>query len=151
MLFEIAFRISDVLYIERKQISIEDSRIKLIVKSKGDRIITAFLSKDTSKRLADWINSNKIKKGRVFNLGYDAFEANLKKYGREILDRDISSHFGKVSRAMYEFGTRGTDVRKVQQILHHKDINTTLIYLQESGLDSKKEMKEREKDMIWGN
>lgn len=150
IMFETAYRISPVLHLERSHISIEGGRIKLIVKEKGDRIITAYLSKDTSRKLANWINNNQIKKGLIFNVGYKIFEPNLKKYGQDILNRDISTHFGKVSRAMYEFGERETDVRKVQQILHHKDIKTTLVYLQESGLDSKKEIEAREKDLMWG-
>ena len=145
-----ALRGNEVLSIRRKSIKMVEDRMRISVVGKGKKRITFFLSKKLTKELIPYVNMmcKGKKDAKIFTMSYQIFQLKLKKYGKEILDKDISTHTVKHTRSQYEFD-RNTPLLKVKDILHHSSIKTTLIYRSEAGTDSKKLVEEREKEMGW--
>lgn len=148
IMFETGLRISPVLGLTRDNIGVEDGRIKLVVKEKGGAIITTYLTKDTSKVLADYYNQYP-NSNKVFNISYQTFEKHLKKYSKGILGFPITTHWMKHQKSDYMTNVLGKNIYEVQRGLHHKRVSTTLTYFDQSGADSKKHVQDLEDDMKW--
>ncbi len=143
-----ALRGSEVLSLKRKSISVVDKRMRLSIVGKGNKRITIFLPMDLSKELVPYINEvcQGDKNKKLFDMAYITFYMRLRGFGKEILNKSISTHTVKHTRSQFEFN-RGTPLDQIKEILHHEDIKTTLKYKSEVGIDSRKAVEERENEL----
>jgi len=148
ILFWGALRIEECLSLKRKNFEKIGDRFKISGIGKGSKIFSVFIPKDLSKKLAVYINNKCVfnQESDLFDVQYYTFRVEIKKFGKEILGKDITSHTFKHTRSQFEFN-RGTPLDQIKEILHHSNINTTLIYKSESGIDSRKVIEERESEI----
>jgi integrase len=128
IMFESAIRANAIIYMKRENISIigtdQDKKVKIGINDKG-RNVYAVLSTKTSKELANFYNNSKVKRGRLFTHSYHLFEEHFKKAGIKTLDRPITSHYIKHTRAEFEKFVMKRQPQEIKEILHHLNISTT--------------------------
>ena len=156
-LFNSAFRIEEALGILTTNLYKENSSyfVKIHEKGKAKGVLTEVaISEKTYNMLMDYVNIKKVPSDFLFsstgrnnkfsrrkfnnNIKDLASYVDLKYKGYKIEDKEInisktvennSSHFLRHSKAVYLLNHEKEDVVTVQKVLRHKNINSTLIYL----------------------
>ncbi len=140
--YETGLRVGSLLGLRIENISYDESThaMKVTVLEKGGIILTRYVSK-FSQKLVERLMGGKTT-GLLIKIPFKDKDGwvwrQLKKLAREV--PAFSSHWVRVSRGIHLFD-RGHDPLTIKNIFAHKDWNTTFIYLQESGVDSKRLMK----------
>ncbi len=140
--YETGLRVGSLLGLRIENISYDESThaMKVTVLEKGGIILTRYVSK-FSQKLVERLMCGKTT-GLLIRIPFKDKDGwvwrQLKKLAREV--PAFSSHWVRVSRGIHLFD-RGHDPLTIKNIFAHKDWNTTFIYLQESGVDSKRLMK----------
>jgi integrase len=147
LMFWGAFRINEVLKLKKGNLKQIEKRIRITVKGKGDKKLVVFMPENVSKELI--IYTNKIcgtdRSKKLFEISYEHFDYILRKVSKEAIGYPVTSHeVGKHSRGHWELIEQKTPLNRIQKILHHSNITTTLRYLSDSGVESKEIIKERE-------
>jgi site-specific recombinase XerD len=96
----------------------------------GPRINTCgtALAAKTLVQLQAYIDANKIEnEAPIFPITQQWVRAIINKYGA-LLDRNIHPHTFRQSFAINSV-RHGVDIRRLQQVLDHSNINTTAVYL----------------------
>jgi len=141
--YDTAFRISDVLKLRYENIELDDDgMVSVIVKEKKTgKLRTLYITKDTAYILAKYIKiMGKTPDSKLFTTDKSHYNRKLQKVGANIGYPKISSHWVRSSRAVHLL-KKGYDIISVKNLLAHKDISTTQLYVLDAGIDSKKLMK----------
>lgn len=140
--YETGLRIGSLLGLRIENVSYDESThaMKVTVLEKGGMILTRYVSK-FSQQLVEQLMRGRTT-GLLIQIPFkhkDAwFWRQLKKLAREV--PSFSSHWTRVSRGIHLFD-RGHDPLTIKNLFAHKYWDTTFIYLQEAGTESKKLMK----------
>jgi integrase/recombinase XerD len=127
-LWRTGVRASELLNI--RPIDIEyKNKVVNIVKAKGGKQRRVPLDSDTLKMLSEYIFTQKLQEDRpIFGITRRHVGRLLKKYGHSI-GADIHPHTLRHSYAIHLVRS-GMDLRRVQLLLGHSNLNTTQVYLQ---------------------
>ena len=128
----------------------DDGDHKIIIREKGSRFRTLYISPVVAGFLQEFITSNEIKESVFLCLGkspatrYYNYERVLRDVSAKFFEergekRHISSHVFRRSKAAWLL-QNGYNIVDIQQLLGHKNIQTTSIYLSGAGLTSKRIM-----------
>jgi integrase/recombinase XerD len=99
-----------------------------ILKAKGNKQRRVPLAAKTLVQLLAYIDDNEIAaEAPIFPITQQWVRAIINKYGA-LIDRDIHPHTFRHSFAINSV-RHGVDIRRLQQVLGHSNINTTTIYL----------------------
>lgn len=125
-LFFTGLRVEEVISLEKKNIDFEKGIIRVVnTKGKVDREVP-FLDEKLQKDLEKY--SNRMAQEKLFDFSYYQIWYNLKKLTKDIQwTKKIHPHFFRISFAQYCLSLNMNPII-IQQLLGHKDMNTTLIY-----------------------
>jgi len=128
VLYRTGVRVSELVNIRPKDIEAHNQVIN-IVKAKGTKQRRVYLDTETLRVLADYISDTKTPNdGPVFGLQRVQIFNIVKKYGR-IMGLDVHPHTLRHSYAI-NWVRQNQDIRRLQLVLGHSNLNTTQTYLQ---------------------
>lgn len=136
LMYSSGLRVSELVNLKKSEINLPEKLLKIIGKGKKERIIP--IGDYAMEYVLKYINTNKIKgfstskylflnqKGEVITRQY--FFKQIKKYAKQVgIEKDISPHTLRHSFATHLL-ENGADLRLVQDLLGHTNIETTQIY-----------------------
>ena len=105
---------------------------------KGRKPRTVYFQQSTSGLLKKYLEENKIinPNTTVFSIKPITVWYNLKKYGKELLSRDLHPHMLRHSRLQH-MADEGVDSFSIKSYAGHSDIGTTQIYVKSSKFQGK--------------
>ncbi|MGB8312337.1 MAG: tyrosine-type recombinase/integrase [Halobacteriota archaeon] len=128
ILWRTSIRVSELLSIRPQDLEPHNQVIS-ITKAKGNKQRRVMLDPETLDHLSEYILRHIIPEFRpVFALSSVQVWNIVKKYGR-MINVDIHPHTLRHSFAIHLVRS-GLDLRRVQQLLGHSNLNTTQVYLQ---------------------
>jgi integrase/recombinase XerD len=128
ILWRTGTRVSELLSIRPHDLE-PHNQVVNIVKAKGSKQRRVMLDPETLDLLSEYISTHNIPEFQpVFTLSSVQVWNIAKKYGRKI-NVDIHPHTFRHSFAIHLVRS-GLDLRRVQQLLGHSNLNTTQVYLQ---------------------
>jgi len=128
VLYRTGVRVSELVNIHPKDIE-RDNQVINIVKAKGDKQRRVYLDSGTLDMLAKYISDTKLlddcpvfglQRVQIFNI--------VRKYGR-IIGVNVHPHTLRHSYAI-NWVRQNQDIRRLQLVLGHSNLNTTQTYLQ---------------------
>ena len=128
VLYRTGVRVSELVNIRPKDIE-RDNQVINIVKAKGDKQRRVYLDIETLDILANYIHDRKLcddcpvfglRRAQIFNI--------VKKYGR-IIGVEVHPHSLRHAYAI-NWVRQNQDIRRLQLVLGHSNLNTTQTYLQ---------------------
>ena len=136
MLYDTGARISEILNIKLKDLDLKTTEIFVI--GKGGKPRTVYFQKSTKKLLKTYLKEQNLTNPNdlVFTIKPVTAWYNLKKYGREILKRDLRPHMLRHSRLQH-LADDGVDSFLIKSYAGHSDISTTQIYVKSSKFQGK--------------
>jgi len=128
ILWRTGIRVSELLSIRPQDLE-PHNQVVNITKAKGNKQRRVMLDPETLDRLSEYILQQNIPEFQpVFTLSSVQVWNIVKKYGR-MINVDIHPHTFRHSFAIHLVRS-GLDLRRVQQLLGHSNLNTTQVYLQ---------------------
>lgn len=136
LLYDTAARISEITNLVVKDVDLETREIQVMGKGRKPR--TVYFQQSTVDLLKGWLIENEIASPnvRVFDITPGAVWYNLKKYGRELLSRELHPHMLRHSRLQH-MADEGIDSFSIKSYAGHGDIGTTQIYVKASKFQGK--------------
>ena len=128
VMYRTGVRVSELVNIRPKDIEM-DNQVINIVKAKGDKQRRVYLDIETLDILANYVSDRNIpydcpvfglQRVQIFNI--------VKKYGR-IMGLEVHPHTLRHSYAI-NWVRQNQDIRRLQLVLGHSNLNTTQTYLQ---------------------
>jgi integrase/recombinase XerD len=127
ILWRTGIRVDELLHIRPVDLEHHTSMVR-IIKAKSNKQRRVFLAAKTLVQLQAYIDANKIEnEAPMFPITQQWVRAIVNKYGA-LIDRDIHPHTFRHSFAINSV-RHGVDIRRLQQVLGHTNINTTAVYL----------------------
>lgn len=136
LMYSSGLRVSELVNLKKSEINIPEKMLKIVGKGKKERIIP--IGDYAMEFVLKYINTNGIKgfnsskylflnnRGQVISRQY--FFKQIKKYAQKAdINKDISPHTLRHSFATHLL-ENGADLRLVQDLLGHSNIETTQIY-----------------------
>ena len=121
-------RVSELLNIKPSDLEIHNQVVN-ITKAKGNKQLRVLLDDETLKLLSEYISMKNIPEDRhIFSIKRCQVHTIVKEYGK-MVGVDIHPHTFRHSFAIHLVRS-GLDLRRVQQLLGHSNLNTTQVYLQ---------------------
>ena len=142
-----AYRSNEVLKLRKENLKEIRGKIRITVIGKNKKKLVSFIPTDISKEIITYTNKvcGKDRKRLLFDMTYEHFDYMLRKVSKEAIGIQATSHdLGKKTRAHWELIENKTPLNRIQKILHHSDISTSLRYLSDAGVDSEAMIEERE-------
>jgi integrase/recombinase XerD len=128
VLWRTGVRVSELLHIRPRDIEFYNHVIN-ITKAKGGKQRRVLLDYETTNMLSNYVLSQKLRDDEpIFGVQRVQVFRIVKKYG-SMLDLDVHPHTLRHSYAIHLVRS-GMDLRRVQLLLGHSNLNTTQIYLQ---------------------
>jgi integrase/recombinase XerD len=128
ILWRTGIRVSELLSIRPQDLE-PHNQVVNITKAKGNKQRRVMLDPETLDLLSEYISIHNIPESQpVFTLSSVQVWNIVKKYGR-MINVDIHPHTFRHSFAIHLVRS-GLDLRRVQQLLGHSNLNTTQVYLQ---------------------
>ena len=128
ILWRTGCRVSELLNITASDIEFNNQVVN-ITKAKGGKQRRALLDKETLKLLSAYISSPNIPEDQsIFGIKRCQVHTLVKKYGR-MIGVEVHPHTFRHSFAIH-LVRNGMDLRRVQLLLGHSNLNTTQVYLQ---------------------
>ena len=128
VLWRTGARVSELLNITPQDIEFHNQVVN-ITKAKGGKQRRVLLDEETLKLLSEYISSPNIPEDRhIFSIKRCQVHTIVKRYGK-MIGVDIHPHTFRHSFAIHLVRS-GLDLRRVQQLLGHSNLNTTQVYLQ---------------------
>ncbi len=136
VLYDTGARVSEITNLTLKDIDLDTNEIHVLGKGRKPR--TVYVNKSTSELLKGYINDQKIlsPNSLVFMISPMTVWYNLKKYGKELLNRDLHPHMLRHSRLQH-MADEGVDSFSIKSYAGHADIGTTQIYVKSSKYQGK--------------
>jgi integrase/recombinase XerD len=128
ILWRTGIRVDELLHILPCDLEHHTSMVR-IIKAKGNKQRRVPLAAKTLVQLQAYIDDNEIAaEAPIFPITQQWVRAIINKYGA-LIDRNIHPHTFRHSFAINSV-RHGVDIRRLQQVLGHSNINTTAVYLQ---------------------
>ena len=128
ILWRTGVRVSELLSIRPHDLE-PHNQVVNITKAKGNKQRRVMLDQETLALLSEYISTHNIQEFQpVFTLSSVQVWNIVKKYGR-MINVDVHPHTFRHSFAIHLVRS-GLDLRRVQQLLGHSNLNTTQVYLQ---------------------
>ena len=128
VLWRTGIRVSELLSIRPQDLG-PHNQVVNITKAKGNKQRRVMLDPETLDHLSEYISTHTIPEFQpIFALSSVQVWNIVKKYGR-MINVDIHPHTFRHSFAIHLVRS-GLDLRRVQQLLGHSNLNTTQVYLQ---------------------
>lgn len=136
LLYDTAGRISEIMNIKLKDIDFKTREVEVMGKGRKPR--TVYIQQSSANMLREYLDENKIINPNmpVFNIKPITVWYNLKKYGKELLSRDLHPHMLRHSRLQH-MADEGVDSFAIKSYAGHSDISTTQIYVKSSKFQGK--------------
>jgi len=127
LLWRTGIRVDELLHIRPIDLEHHTSMVR-IIKAKGGKQRRVPLSAETLVQLQAYIDTHKIaNEDPIFPITQQWVRAIINKYGA-LIDRNLHPHTFRHSFAINSV-RHGVDIRRLQQVLGHTNINTTAVYL----------------------
>jgi len=127
VMYRTGVRVSELVNIRPKDIE-RDNQVINIVKAKGDKQRRVYLDTETLDMLANYISDRKISDDYpVFGLRRVQIFNVVRKYGR-IMGLEVHPHTLRHSYAI-NWVRQNQDIRRLQLVLGHANLNNTQTYL----------------------
>ena len=121
-------RVNELLHIRPGDLEYHTNRVR-ILKANGDKQRRVPLEAEPLAELQAYIEANNIgEEAPIFLITQQWVRAIINKYGA-LIDRNIHPHTYRHSFAINTV-RHGVDIRRLQQVLGHSNINITAVYLQ---------------------
>lgn len=135
-LYDTGARVSEMTNLKLKDIDLKTREVQLMGKGKKPR--TVFIQETTAKLLEEHIKEKNIlaPHDSLFTIKPMTVWYNLKKYGKELLQRDVHPHMLRHSRLQH-MADEGVDSFAIKSYAGHGDISTTQIYIKNSKFQRK--------------
>ncbi|MDP3728286.1 MAG: tyrosine-type recombinase/integrase [bacterium] len=135
-LYDTGARVSEMTSLKVKDIDLQTKEVQLLGKGKKPR--TVFIQETTAKLLEELLKEKNIQapNDSIFHLKSMSVWYNLKKYGKELLQRDLHPHMLRHSRLQH-MADEGVDSFAIKSYAGHSDIGTTQIYIKNSKFQRK--------------
>ncbi len=135
-LYDTGARVSEMTSLKLKDIDLQTKEVQVLGKGKKPR--TVFIQETTAKLLQEHLKEKNIQtpNDSVFHLKSMSVWYNLKKYGKELLQRDLHPHMLRHSRLQH-MADEGVDSFAIKSYAGHSDIGTTQIYIKNSKFQRK--------------
>lgn len=126
MLFSTGLRVSELCSIPK---DLDLSKDEFSVRGKGEKVRVVFLTPAAKSAAKEYVEKNKnITSGRLFSITPRSVERLVKEYAIKAgISRKVTPHVIRHSFAT-DLLQNGADLRSVQALLGHANINTTQIY-----------------------
>ena len=136
VLYDTGARVSEITNLLLKDIDLDTNEIHVMGKGRKPR--TVYINKSTSELLKRYINDQNIlsPNSSVFMITPMTVWYNLKKYGRELISRNLHPHMLRHSRLQH-MADEGIDSFSIKSYAGHADIGTTQIYVKASKYQGK--------------
>lgn len=136
LLYDTAARVSEITNLRLKEVDLEIREIQVMGKGRKPR--TVYFHKSTGEMLKEYIRFKEIlnPNSLVFKIKPCTVWYNLKKYGKNILSRDLHPHMLRHSRLQH-LADEGADSFGIKAFAGHSDIGTTQIYVKSSKYQGK--------------
>mgnify|MGYP001567062316 CR=1 FL=1 len=136
VLYDTGARISEITNLKLKDVDLETNEIHVMGKGRKPR--TVYVNSGTSQLLKDLIKNQNVSSPNslIFTIKPITVWYNLKKYGRELLSRDLHPHMLRHSRLQH-MADEGIDSFSIKSYAGHADIGTTQIYVKASKYQGK--------------
>ncbi len=135
-LYDTGARVSEMTSLKVKDIDLQTREVQVLGKGKKPR--TVYIQPTTVKLLEEYLEEENIQapNDSVFHLKSMSVWYNLKKYGKELLQRDLHPHMLRHSRLQH-MADEGVDSFAIKSYAGHSDISTTQIYIKNSKFQRK--------------
>lgn len=135
-LYDTGARVSEMTNLKVKDVDLKTKEVQLLGKGKKPR--TVFIQETTAKLLEEHFKEKNIQapNDSIFHLKSMSVWYNLKKYGKELLQRDLHPHMLRHSRLQH-MADEGVDSFAIKSYAGHSDISTTQIYIKNSKFQRK--------------
>jgi integrase len=126
-LFYTGIRVSEIDAIKREDIDLEKKRVKIFVaKTKEERIV--YFPNEAKDVLIDYFDSEE-QITNAFNINHFAIKEQIWRFKKYFPDFNLHAHAFRHSYAT-QCLLNGTDIMTVSKLLGHKNLQTTMRYLQ---------------------
>ena len=130
LLYDTGTRISELCNLKLKDIDMSNNEVTVMGKGRKPR--QAYFQDATKTILQSWIEEKKLKDlNLLFSIKPITVWYNLKKLGKEILDKPLRPHMLRHSRLQH-MADQGVDAFSIKAYAGHEDIRTTQIYVKSS-------------------
>jgi len=135
-LYDTGARVSEMTNLKLKDVDLNTGEVQLMGKGRKPR--TVFFQQRTAELLKEHIVARSINAPNdlLFKLKPVSVWYNLKKYGKELLQRDLHPHMLRHSRLQH-MADEGVDSFAIKSYAGHSDIGTTQIYIKNSKFQRK--------------
>ncbi|MDP1694231.1 MAG: tyrosine-type recombinase/integrase, partial [Candidatus Woesearchaeota archaeon] len=136
LLYDTASRISEIMNIKLRDVDLNTKEIQVMGKGRKPRIV--YFHESTATMFKEYLEKNNLTDPNtpVFNIKPITVWYNLKKYGKELLSRDLHPHMLRHSRLQH-MADDGVDSFAIKSYAGHSDISTTQIYVKSSKFQGK--------------
>ena len=131
LLYDTGARVSELSNLKLKDVDLNTNEAQLMGKGRKPR--TVFFHKSTSEMLNSYLtlSKNTNPNNNIFDIKPVTIWYNLKKYGRELISRDLHPHMLRHTRLQH-MADEGVDSFAIKSYAGHSDISTTQIYVKSS-------------------
>jgi len=136
LLYDTGARVSEITNLKLKDIDLETKEIQVMGKGRKPR--TVYFHDSTAEGIKSYLAMNNIlsPNSAVFFITPMTVWYNLKKYGFELLSRELHPHMLRHSRLQH-MADEGIDSFAIKSYAGHADISTTQIYVKASKYQGK--------------
>lgn len=130
LFYDTAARVSELCSVKLSDIEFEKNEIKVMGKGRKPRQV--YFQSQTAELLKQFIKKMRIKQDdNIIGISPAAIWYNLKRYGKQILGKDMRPHMFRHSRLQH-MADDGVDSMTIKAYAGHEDIKTTQIYVKAS-------------------
>jgi len=136
LLYDTGARVSELTNITLKDIDLQSKEIYLM--GKGNKPRSVFFQNSTKTLLRKHLAENNIENpnSKIFKIKPITVWYHLKRYGKDILNRDLRPHMLRHTRLQH-MADDGVDSFLIKSYAGHSDIGTTQIYVKSSKYQGK--------------
>ncbi len=140
LLYDTGARVSELTNLLIKDIDLKTKEIQLMGKGRKPRSV--YFQDSTGKLLEIYIKKNLLNNpnAKLFKIKPITVWYHLKRYGKDILNRDLRPHMLRHTRLQH-MADEGVDSFLIKSYAGHSDISTTQIYVKSSKYQAKKAFK----------
>ncbi|MHA1595983.1 MAG: site-specific tyrosine recombinase/integron integrase [Candidatus Baldrarchaeia archaeon] len=146
MLYVTGLRVSELVNLRVEDIDFEECVIMVRMgKGKKDRVV--FMDKQTARILKEYLRENGIERGRVFPISVRTVQRMIQRARIKAgIQKKVTPHVLRHSFATHMLEL-GANLRTIQELLGHEQLNTTQIYTHVSMRQAKMEYEKFEKNL----
>ena len=135
LLYDTACRVSELCGIKKADINFANNEVQVLGKGSKPRVV--YFHDETKNLLQKWIEFNNFQDThQVFSIKPITVWFNLKKYGKNLLQKELHPHMFRHTRLQH-MADVGVDGLSIKAYAGHEDVRTTQIYVKSSKFQRK--------------